>query len=124
MTPHGIASRQAAMDHAREGVRRQPPPTIPEWSLKLSAGQAALMQGLLSAYPRTLDRWFLEGEVIPKADRAEDRCVKIVDVYVLKIRRKLGQDAIETVPGHGWRCGKDFHAQHGGGEGQGLGAWS
>jgi DNA-binding response OmpR family regulator len=111
------------MDYAREGVRHEPAPPIPEWAMKLSAGQTGLMQGLLEVYPRVLDRWFLEAEVIPKADRAHDRCIKIVDVYVLKIRRRLGLEVIETVHGLGFRCGEAFHAKYGDNEGRGLSPW-
>ena len=69
---------------------------------RLTRGEASVLLALLSARPRTIDRYNLEA-AIPARDHARDRNVRIVDVLVCRLRKKIGREVIETVPGRGWR---------------------
>ncbi len=74
---------------------------------KLTRGEAALLTTLMAARPRPVDRYSLEA-AIPARDHAGDRNIKIVDVLLCKLRKKLGPDVIETVSGLGWRIGSNW----------------
>ena len=74
---------------------------------KLTRGEAALLTRLISARPRAVDRYTLEA-AIPSRDHASDRNVKIVDVLLCKLRKKVGPHVIETLPGVGWRIAPDW----------------
>lgn len=86
---------------------------VPEWGEGLTPGQVTLMIALLQKPNKVFSRYDLEESVIPKLDAAHDRDVKIVDVYVWRLRQKLGVDAVETVRGRGYRCGKAFADRYG-----------
>jgi DNA-binding response OmpR family regulator len=74
---------------------------------RLTRGEAALLTRLISAKPRAVDRYTLEA-AIPARDHAGDRNVKIVDVLLCKLRKKLGREVIQTLPGVGWRIAPDW----------------
>lgn len=69
---------------------------------RLTRGEAAALMALLAARPRSLDRYHLDAAV-PARDHARDRDVRIVDVLICRLRKKLGPGVIETTPGLGWR---------------------
>ncbi len=75
---------------------------------KLTRGEAALLTTLMAARPRPVDRYSLEA-AIPARDHASDRNIKIVDVLLCKLRKKLGPDVIETVSGLGWRIDPNWN---------------
>ena len=77
---------------------------------RLTRGEAALLTRLISAKPRAVDRYALEA-AIPARDHAADRNVKIVDVLLCKLRKKLGRQVIETLPGIGWRINPQWQQQ-------------
>ena len=77
---------------------------------KLTRGEAALLTRLISARPRAVDRYTLEA-AIPARDHASDRNVKIVDVLLCKLRKKVGPNVIETLPGVGWRIAPDWSGE-------------
>ncbi len=83
------------------------PATMPSGSdVGLSAKEQALFD-LLSGHPgRLFSRSAILERVWGLAFEGDDR---IVDVYVRRIRRKLGEDTIETVRGAGYRCPEDRH---------------
>lgn len=85
---------------------------LPVWAKPLTASETALMMALLSVYPRTLSKYELD-ELTPKRDHVRDRDLKVVEVFMSKVRRKLGDDVIENVWGRGWRCSDEFHKQYG-----------
>jgi|GEM_PF-2335083 len=74
---------------------------------KLTRGEAALLTRLMSARPRAVDRYTLEA-AIPARDHVNERNVKIVDVLLCKLRKKLGPNVIETLPGVGWRIAPEW----------------
>jgi DNA-binding response OmpR family regulator len=69
---------------------------------RLTRGESAVLTALLAARPRSLDRYSLDAAV-PARDHARDRDVRIVDVLICRLRKKLGPGVIETTPGWGWR---------------------
>ncbi|GGM02016.1 winged helix-turn-helix domain-containing protein [Deinococcus aerophilus] len=72
----------------------------------LSAKEQALFD-VLNGHPgRLFSRSAILERVWGLTFEGDDR---IVDVYVRRIRRKLGEDTIETVRGAGYRCPEDRH---------------
>lgn len=69
---------------------------------RLTRGEAAALQILAAHSPRPTDRYAIEAAV-PARDHAHDRDVRIVDVLICRLRKKLGASVIETVQGAGWR---------------------
>lgn len=65
-------------------------------------GPTWLLSRLIAADGRLVPRASLL-DAIPSSDRSVERTVKAVDVYMVKIRRVLGFDAIETVWAQGYR---------------------
>jgi hypothetical protein len=80
--------------------------TLPGSEGGLSAKEQALFEVLNSHPGRLFSRSALLERVWGLAFEGDDR---IVDVYVRRIRRKLGEDTIETVRGAGYRCPEDRH---------------
>lgn len=68
----------------------------------MPAGPTWLLSRLVAADGRIFRRDALIDH-LPAADAAEDRSEKIVDVYMVRIRKVLGADAVETEWGVGWR---------------------
>lgn len=68
----------------------------------LPPGPAWLLSRLAAADGRLFKREALV-DYLPPNDAAHDRTDKIVDVHMVKVRRAIGADAIETVHGIGWR---------------------
>lgn len=69
----------------------------------LTAQEASLFAMLYDAKGRTLSKYDIE-ETLPGRDRSHDRALKIVEVMVCNVRRKLGDPRfIETVWGRGYR---------------------
>lgn len=110
-----LASKCAALEHelekAREEIKflRRQVNVQAETSVvdtlarmfKLTLQEAALLGALYEARGRTLSKWALE-ESLPKGDIMRDRDIKIVDVVVCKLRRKVGAAAIDTLWGRGY----------------------
>ena len=65
----------------------------------LTAKEAAVVDALNHAWPRVLGREQLFLSVWGYDSEVGD---KIVDVYITKVRAKLGRDAIRNVWGFGW----------------------
>ena len=73
----------------------------------LTAGEATLLQVLYqSPAGRVARNWTLLEQLPPK-EGGPDRGLKIVDVYICKLRKSIGKDAIETVWGEGYRLTPD-----------------
>lgn len=71
-------------------------------AFQLSPGPAWLLSRLVAADGRLFRRDALLDN-LPTFDRAQERGEKLIDVYVCKLRRAIGPDAIETEWGIGWR---------------------
>lgn len=72
--------------------------------VRLTPREYALLECLALHPGRTFTRQGLLERLWP-GDRPLD--LKLVDVYVGSLRRKLGEDLVETVRGAGYRLGKD-----------------
>lgn len=68
----------------------------------LQPAAAWLLSRLAAADGRLFRRDAL-ADYLPSRDTAEERGIKIVDVHMVKVRKAIGDDAIETVWGVGWR---------------------
>lgn len=80
---------------------------VPTWADGLAPGEIATMCVLIKAKGRIVNTFMIE-EAIPKRDHTLDRDMRIVDVYISNIRKKLGKDAIITVWGRGYRVSQEF----------------
>lgn len=80
------------------------------WLSELTTQERALVGALFARFPRVMDRYDLL-DSLPGYSNAEDRQVQILNVVVHRIRRKLGEDAIYTARGHGFRLGDRFYAE-------------
>jgi DNA-binding response OmpR family regulator len=78
--------------------------------LRLNRQEATLYELLLAASPRAIGRYAIEA-ALPRREHTTDRQSQLVDVLISKLRRKLGSDAIETVPGVGWRINPIWKAE-------------
>jgi DNA-binding response OmpR family regulator len=67
-----------------------------------------LIGALYRCYPRPIGQEALL-DLLPGRDHVEDRQPKLVASKVCHLRRKLGADAIEFVPGLGYRLGSKQH---------------
>jgi hypothetical protein len=76
--------------------------------LGLTKSEATLLGHLVVASGRPLDRGFIES-VLPCRDHAKERGLKIVDVTISKLRRKL-PGVVQTVKGYGWRVDPEWKA--------------
>ena len=83
-----------------QGVELQVGP--PAWAVDLRKQEAELVGVLLRAHPLAVDRYDIE-ERLSGRDHAAERDVKLADVLVCHVRRKLGAASIETVRGTGYR---------------------
>lgn len=75
--------------------------------LKLSLGlrgttEASVLRRMFDAGGRVVMKVQLQ-EAIPARDDVRDRLLKEVDIYVCRLRKRLGAQAIETVYGKGYR---------------------
>jgi hypothetical protein len=66
--------------------------------MKLTPYEARIVLALYNAFPRTLSKFGLQDAMV--GSQCDD--VKIVDVYVCKIRAKLGRTSIATTWGAGY----------------------
>ena len=80
------------------------------WLSELTTQERALVGALFARFPRVVDRYDLL-DSLPGYSNAEDRQVQILNVIVHRIRRKLGEDAIYTARGQGFRLGDRFYAE-------------
>lgn len=71
-------------------------------AFRLPAGPAWLLSRLVAADGRLFRRDALIDH-LPANDSSLDRNEKIIDVYMVRIRKALGADGVETVWGVGWR---------------------
>ena len=78
----------------------------PTWAAGLRKQEAEMVGVLLRAHPLALDRYDIEAR-LPGRDHAAERDVRLVDVLVCTVRRKLGAAAIQTVRGTGYRLADD-----------------
>lgn len=69
---------------------------------RLEPGPAWLLSRLAAADGRLFKREALI-DYLPCSDAAHDRADKIIDVQLVKVRKAIGPEAIETVRGVGWR---------------------
>lgn len=80
--------------------------SAPDWGVGLEPAAVGLMTTLIAAKGRVVDKYLLEE--LSRFDHAKERGTEICAVYVHRIRKKLGQDAIITVWGRGFRAGPRF----------------
>ena len=80
------------------------------WLSELTTQERALVGALFARFPRVVDRYDLL-DSLPGYSNAEDRQVQILNVIVHRIRRKLGEGAIYTARGQGFRLGDRFYAE-------------
>jgi hypothetical protein len=76
-------------------------PSPPPWTF-LTEQEGALLGLLKAAYPGALSKVAIE-ELLPSRDWVRERALTIVPVLVHKVRRKLGEDIIETRRDRGYR---------------------
>jgi len=92
--PVVLSVGELTLDPARRLVRRRGA------DVALSAKEFAVLEALMRRPGEVLSRL----DLIEHAwDRAYESRSNVVDVYVRRLREKLGQDAIETVRGSGYR---------------------
>jgi two-component system OmpR family response regulator len=70
--------------------------------VETSAQEYALLLALVERPGHVLSRKQLEDAIYALDQGAASN---VIEVYVSRLRRKLGRDAIETVRGHGYRWG-------------------
>ncbi len=80
------------------------------WLSELTTQERALVGALFARFPRVVDRYDLL-DSLPGYSNAEDRQVQILNVVIHRIRKKLGDDAICTARGQGFRLGDRFYAE-------------
>jgi DNA-binding response OmpR family regulator len=80
------------------------------WLSELTTQERALVGALFARFPRVVDRYDLL-DSLPGYSNSEDRQVQILNVVVHRIRKKLGEDAIYTARGEGFRLGDRFYAE-------------
>lgn len=80
------------------------------WLSELTSQERALVGALFARYPRVVDRYDLL-DSLPGYSNMEDRQVQILNVVVHRIRKKLGDDAVYTLRGEGFRLGDRFYAE-------------
>lgn len=80
------------------------------WLSELTTQERALVGALFARFPRVVDRYDLL-DSLPGYSNVEDRQVQILNVIIHRIRRKLGEDAIYTARGQGFRLGDRFYAE-------------
>ena len=86
-------------------------PSRPEsWLSDLTTQERALVGALFAKFPRVVDRYDLL-EALPGHSNTEDRQVQILNVVIHRIRKKLGEAAIRTERGEGFRLGDRFYAE-------------
>lgn len=86
-------------------------PSRPEsWLSDLTTQERALVGALFAKFPRVVDRYDLL-EALPGHSNTEDRQVQILNVVIHRIRKKLGDAAIRTERGEGFRLGDRFYAE-------------
>jgi two-component system, OmpR family, response regulator len=111
-----LAARLRALARRRVGQRA---PTIEVGNLRIdpatrtvtldgsvvetSAQEYALLLALVQRPGNVLSRKQLEDTIYPLDQGATSN---VIEVYVSRLRRKLGRDAIRTVRGHGYRWGR------------------
>jgi two-component system OmpR family response regulator len=96
--PSVLEVGELRLDPARREVRRG------EAEIELSAKEFALLETLMRRPGEVLSRI----ELVERAwDIAYELHSNVVDVYMRRLRRKLGEDAIETVRGVGYRLRGD-----------------
>jgi two-component system OmpR family response regulator len=119
-----LAARLRALSRRRIGQRA---PTIEVGSLRIdpatrtvtldgavvetSTQEYALLLAFLQHPGNVLSRKQLEDTIYPLDQGAASN---VIEVYVSRLRRKLGRDAIRTVRGHGYRWGSAGNGQTGG----------
>lgn len=85
-------------------------PAKPEsWLSELTTQERALVGALFARFPRVVDRYDLL-DALPGHSNTEDRQVQILNVVIHRIRKKLGEDAVRTERGAGFRLGQGLYA--------------
>lgn len=80
-------------------------PAYQSWMKGLTPQERALLGALYRCYPRPLDKHALL-DLLPGQDHVEERDAKLVATKVCHLRKKLGADAIENIPGIGYRLSR------------------
>ena len=73
----------------------------PPWLAALTPAQRRIMYALYVASPFEVDRW----DLLLAMGGARDTGLKTLTVQICLIRDRLGPEAIETIPGVGYRLG-------------------
>lgn len=81
--------------------------------VELSAQEYGLLLAFVEHPENILSRKQLEDAIYAWDDGATSN---VIEVYVSRLRRKLGRDAIRTVRGYGYRWGRTGGGQGGGGD--------
>lgn len=109
-----VATLEAEIDEAKKEisllkarlVAQELVATIP-WDEKLTPSQNSLMQ-ILAARPHHIFSRYEIDSAIPGYDHVIERDNHVIFTHVSLIRNILGDDAIETVRGYGYRLGKKY----------------
>lgn len=80
----------------------------PAWAASLSPGESVVMQVLVDAHPRPVQRWAID-EALPLKDHAVPRTGDNIKTRVCRIRKRLGLETIETTA-NGYRASAAFVA--------------
>lgn len=80
-------------------------PAYQSWMKGLTPQERALLGALYRCYPRPVDKHALL-DLLPGQDHVEEREAKLVATKVCHLRKKLGADAIENIPGIGYRLSR------------------
>ncbi len=78
------------------------------WVAGLTPQERALVGALFARFPRAIDRYDLL-DMLPARGNADDRQSQLVTIVVRNIRNKLGQDAIVTEHGMGYRMSAECY---------------
>jgi DNA-binding response OmpR family regulator len=100
-----ISTLKAALSLA--GVVSVPSMDVP-WLSGLTRQEASLVGVLYTAFPHATSRMDIIDH-LPGNDHARERQLQLVDIVVHKIRKKLGQSAIEAERGVGFKMSESFH---------------
>lgn len=73
-------------------------------AFRLTRLEARIIDSMMASAPRPMTKEALLNAAW--GDRADDVEIKIVDVFICKIRAKMGRECIETIWGHGYRMGE------------------
>jgi DNA-binding response OmpR family regulator len=75
----------------------------------VTPSEARMLELLHRRYPRVVSKGAIMDALY--GDAEEEPKAKIIDVFLCKIKKRLGRDTIQTVWGQGLRLSEPFHLQ-------------